>query len=1209
MVFQVKFRRSGEAVAKDWIEATISNELPKIRNLAEQGAVSYTLLTNISGTAHPGSGSIDQGQAVLDHLIPIPSQCLWRDDLNRRLEDAWDIKWSYPDLWSGLDAIHALVEERLSDDKSRRASAIRTFLRFQYDRDEDVRFRQVELRSKLLDLFVDVPARPANAGSNTDRALNHLQINRIAAWISQAPRVAAELPSGSNYVEPPQSEIPTSVYDPESGYSSSDAINGASLLLHEFTATNFPRIVVEGAPGQGKSTLAQYLCQIHRMRMLDLRQLLPAVPADHRLSPCRLPFRVDLRDLATWLRGEDPFTTRGSFTPSPEDLSLEGFLAAQIRFSSGGSAFDVSDLHATVTVTPLLLVLDGLDEVADISERRNVVEAVNVAIGRLDSIAKSMQVVVTSRPAAFANSPGFSPNEFQYYHLTSLPVKMIHQYTGQWATVNDLSISDRGELFDILESKLHQAHMRELARNPMQLTILLSLIHAQGAALPDKRTALYDAYVNTLLNREAEKSAVVRKYRELLVDIHRHLAWVLHSAAERGRSRGSITEEALRDLLRRYLSEEGQDTNLVDELFNGMLERVFALVSRVQGTFEFEVQPLREYFAARHLYETAPYSPTGSEATGTKPDRFDAIVRSSYWLNVTRFYAGCYTKGELADLTERLEELSNEDQLGLTSYPRTVIALLLSDWVFTQYQKGTAELVKLILDPLGIMLAGDVGGEYTGGGGSTFALPKPCGRDTLVERCFEFLASDPFTDVVRQVCGLLAVNADRKTLFEHWRQVLPNRHGLQRERWVSYGAYLDVLNLLGEEEQRHLLLGGDTGVSADEGRAIAFRGGVRHLFAAGGELTKLTLDRILRGDDLVCYRSSNLPLFMLPDVLNPELFRQIRYMHPDMPFEAFSRSYGIAHVGTSLPKGATAEHRAIAALVTDIRELGGTRVGLFESSLAPWQQLVDAIVSRFGKCWRAYEFAHLAGAINSRSDRGSGRSRLFDGDTPLCDRARYARFRSGAVEWWTQQLHEACDIDDRLFWCLCVITWMTPRACASLAPVIEAELASLSSEDYERLIRSVHRYGRENRHSSVGLRQLGRYASLRMLLALAYRLHGKEENRRVDEALAAYRGDEMVVRGFRLQENLARLGRAPVSEALLSEIRADYKSGALSHVDGPVYHRMSRKALTAGLARSVLARPQDYPYSVVQAADEIYRFSLLRRGATVAQIAEREQWF
>jgi hypothetical protein len=193
--------------------------------------------------------------------------------------------------------------------------------------------------------------------------------------------------------------------------------------------------------------------------------------------------------------------------------------------------------------------------------------------------------------------------------------------------------------------------------------------------LPDKRTALYDYYMDLFFNREAEKSAVVRDHRELLINIHRYLAWLLHSEAELGNSRASITNERLQQIVGEYLKREDHDAGLVSELFAGMVERVVAIVSRVEGTYEFEVQPLREYFAACHLYYTAPQSSPGKEKPGSKPDRFDAIARNFFWLNVTRFYAGCYSKGELS-LVERLRELNQQVGFHSTSYPRTLAAIL-----------------------------------------------------------------------------------------------------------------------------------------------------------------------------------------------------------------------------------------------------------------------------------------------------------------------------------------------------------------------------------------------------------------------------------------------------------------------------------------------------------------------------------------------------
>ena len=43
----------------------------------------------------------------------------------------------------------------------------------------------------------------------------------------------------------------------------------ATLLLSESGGGRLNQVVIEGAPGQGKSTLVQYLCQVHRMRLLE----------------------------------------------------------------------------------------------------------------------------------------------------------------------------------------------------------------------------------------------------------------------------------------------------------------------------------------------------------------------------------------------------------------------------------------------------------------------------------------------------------------------------------------------------------------------------------------------------------------------------------------------------------------------------------------------------------------------------------------------------------------------------------------------------------------------------------------------------------------------------------------------------------------------------------------------------------------------------
>ena len=117
--------------------------------------------------------------------------------------------------------------------------------------------------------------------------------------------------------------------------------------------------------------------------------------------------------------------------------------------------------------------------------------------------------------------------------------------------------------------------------------------------------------------------------------------------------------------------------------------------------FEFEVQPLREYFAARHLYKTAPYSPVGHARKGTRPDRFAALAHNFYWTNVTRFFCGFYDVGELASLVDGIIGLGDEDGYKLINQPRRLAMMLLSDQVFSQAPRAMKRLIAFIADEPG----------------------------------------------------------------------------------------------------------------------------------------------------------------------------------------------------------------------------------------------------------------------------------------------------------------------------------------------------------------------------------------------------------------------------------------------------------------------------------------------------------------------------
>ena len=399
--------------------------------------------------------------------------------------------------------------------------------------------------------------------------------------------------------------------------------------------------------------------------------------------------------------------------------------------------------------------------------------------------------------------------KYPHLQLLSLNRSLIMDYAERWLRARRMDSKQSAEFRSVLKEKLDQPHLRDLARNPMQLTILLSLVLTRGASLPDKRTTLYDYYIDLFFSREAEKSSIVRNHQDLLIDIHRYLAWLLHSQAEKGNARPSVRQELLQQMVAEYLTREGHNPALAKELFTGMVERVVALVSRVEGTFEFEVQPLREYFAACHLYYTAPQSSPGKEMPGSKPDRFDAIARNFYWLNVTRFYAGCYSKGELPSLVERLQELASAPGFHVISHPRMLAATLLGDWVFTQNPRSVQQVVDLTLKKgsLRYVLAPFENRRIRSGVQNALVLPPRCGRDELIKRCFEMLHGSPPRDVALQLLELLKANSESSSdvnsfWFDQAQSVAPD----DQVNWLEHGLHLGALSTVDLGSLQSLLL-------------------------------------------------------------------------------------------------------------------------------------------------------------------------------------------------------------------------------------------------------------------------------------------------------------------------------------------------------------------------------------------------------------------
>ncbi|MGV9715422.1 NACHT domain-containing protein [Rhodococcus pyridinivorans] len=1010
IAFQVKFKRDRMRSDDGFklVKGAVDGELEKVKRLADKGATRYVLMTNIAGTSATDSGTMDKVQAYLDAVMPIPSQVWWRSDLDARLNNSYDLKWAFSEVVTSADMFRMLISEGLGTASTDRMVAIRSYLAEQYRRDEKVKFKQADLQSsELLSLFIDVPIRiDIRQGAESSDS----SIPRSVAIGVLSKRDHSTMSSHGKF-----------------------EIGGASLLLHPSAQIGLKRVVIEGAPGQGKSTLTQYVCQVHRMRILARERDLKEIPQEHRDLPTRIPFKIDLRDLSSWLQRRSPFT--GSEVPDGEVSSVETFIAHQVNHQSGGHEFRAKDLNLLLSNSPALLFFDGLDEVATLEERRTVVDAIDAASVRIDAVSPTTQIIITSRPAATPNTPRFTPESWTYLSLSSIKQRLVYEYTDRWGRARNLSAGDIKEIKEVLARKLESSHLKDLARNAMQLTILLNLVHARGQALPDHRTSLYDSYVEVFFNRESDKSRTVRDNRQLLVDLHGFLAWRVQSDAEANHTNGRLTHDELRNLIADFISRREYDDDVVSALFDGVVQRIVALVSRVEGTFEFEVQPLREYFAARHLYDTASYSPSGSPQKGTKPEIFESISPNPFWLNTTRFYAGCYSVGELAGLAEQVEELLGDGVSAKTSFPRTVATSLLADRVFSQKPRIIKRMANVALDPLAFRYAAR---NFIFESNSVQVnLPESCGRDVAIKKCLDRSLRLPHLSSRKEAGRILSRIGDEDELFAAWIAQAPQSSEPEESviKWLQCGVQSSIVSRL--DESTAINLATEFPAAAD----ILIEGG--HDYFTQSDDSQLGIIRR--------FADGELPLESMNGVLGPvvTIMSQVRSGVIAYGMLHLSPFFGVENFQYGLSP-------ALSELVQSVDETLKSGKGSWRESREHWDELISTFNSVLGDSWFGWQLAVTALESLNAEPVGGIQDPTSGGSASIDFILRAIRSASDS-DWWASLFNQATsDLEARVA-LLLILKFGRPQALSANLSLLEENIDSLSSNHFGSLLDSLAR--------------------------------------------------------------------------------------------------------------------------------------------------------
>lgn len=972
LVFQVKWSARGrERDPVSWLDAEVRGEAEKIKNLAAQGARKYVLVTNVESTGKPKTGTFDRLDAKLQQYskdFGLEMSCLWREAINSVVDSApTETKWAYAEMLAGWDLIRYLVSEQgvVARDSELR-DLVRKVAAAQWDEDERIKFSQVELdRERLTDLFVDVPAERIRIPERTE--VLHLEPGAVGG--------------AANYVA---------------------------------TRTPYPFTLVRGAPGQGKSTLSQYVCQAYRIAFVPGQSAFAEELPD--IKQPRFPLRLDLGDYAAWMQGYDVFdkTDGAKVTKGPKrraaQASIDSFLAELIAHASGRGAVTSSEVQEIFDRVPSLVVLDGLDEVGNLDDRKRVVQEIDLFCARGKSYAVEPKVIVTTRP----NSAGLpEPNSgiFEVISLGPLEPSLRDEYLRKWCVVHNVRGNDSRVLRRNFTEKTKEPYIGELAGNPMQLTILLYLLRQHGDATPNQRTELYDAYMALLLAREANKRPEsVRRYRDDLTEIVPFLGWYLQSRGEEQGHSGRMVFAEVDAAMKHFQTTYGKPTEVVDELFRAASDRLWALTSKEEGTFEFEVLSLREYFAARFLY----YNAGEGDPAFDRTEVFRELLRRPYWLNTVRFYSGNARGSDIYVLKAGIEHELAENT---SKQVRVAAWSLLTDGVFNSRPNEAASVVNALTNEHGsrLLLAALDSKEIT-------PLPETSHAKDAWARLTAQIRADPDDPqhawrvrVIRELLGL------RAEFTAWWLEQLTE--AIQRGNdlpWLAIGAKCEVL--AGAKVNV-------PGLSAEDGQRAQLILNCGLVPEDGGMLEAQLIRAVLDGQCSETTSVRSRPA-QIAAVLNPSeyyAFGAEAATYRPAVTSSDRRALAMQHLRKSAPEYAT------------IARLRRFRRGE-KGSTFPWANTATALLNKTGRCWLVSEIAVIGAAapFGLGVTKAPGSAALGSASHPAT-LITETRAKASDIEWWRERLGDCCDDLSRAEWALAL--WA--MASAGVIQALAAELGKV----------------------------------------------------------------------------------------------------------------------------------------------------------------------
>lgn len=370
------------------------------------------------------------------------------------------------------------------------------------------------------------------------------------------------------------------------------------------------RFAIIGAPGAGKTTLLKFIALAFARDEAKARLSL-----DER----RLPIFFALRDFNRFLANLDK---QGKLlTASPQHF--EEFLHQHLSETAPHLKLPQDFFSRALDAHRCVVLLDGLDEVADTLQRARTAEA----LAALASHYAGNRLVVTSRPRGYESESrqrlallcaectirDFDEADRAAFAEAWYAAVLIER-EGDTATARDKA---KIAATDLLRAIHADGRITVLASNPLLLSVL-AMVHQRGVGLPQRRVDLYDECTQLLFGywdqtKGGEAAHELARYGELdrreRYALLEPIALWLHERGEAGLEVDQRDLEAeIARQFRKRLGDAAPISRRRAKLFLRLItERAGLLVECDTGVYAFSHLTFQEYLATRALADRGHY--------------------------------------------------------------------------------------------------------------------------------------------------------------------------------------------------------------------------------------------------------------------------------------------------------------------------------------------------------------------------------------------------------------------------------------------------------------------------------------------------------------------------------------------------------------------------------------------------------------------------